>query len=165
MYCGIREIPVSYARGNGSMIAWSDNSAYWTFSQVNNWAYSRYDLIHPEVEKYQAELEKRLTRETEIVDAKAAIFFKENPSATLDYITDYSVYTGNLIVAKWNSFYHYLFMRFIDGNVKQTDGFQLLDNGHGKGVPKKPSQPGYGREWERRMIENTGERFKVPETK
>ncbi|MCX6306163.1 MAG: C69 family dipeptidase [Bacteroidetes bacterium] len=165
MYCGIREIPGSYARGNGSMISWSDNSAYWTFSQVNNWAYTRYDLIHPEIERYQAELEKRLIRETEIVDSKAAVLYQENPSAGCDYITDYSGYTGNILVARWNKFYQYLFMKYIDGNVKQTDGFQLLDNGNGKGVPGKPSQPGYGKEWERKMIGNTGERFKVPETK
>lgn len=161
MYCGIKEIPQSYARGNGSMIEWSDNSAYWIFSQVNNWAYSRYDLIHPEVEKYQAELEKRLIRETEIVDDKATVLYRENSSLGRDYITDYSVYTGNLLVTRWNDFYHYLFMKYIDGNVKQTDGFQLLENGYGKGVPKKPSQPGYGKDWERKMIEGTGDKFKV----
>ena len=147
------------------MITWSDNSAFWTFSQVNNLAYSRYDLIHPEIEKYQAELEQRLYRETEIVDSKAAALYVESPEAGCNYVTDYAVYSGNLLVAKWNNFYHYLFMKFIDGNVKQTRGFQLLDNGNEKGVPKKPSQPGYGKDWERRMIENTGERFKVTEAK
>ncbi|MCX6267919.1 MAG: C69 family dipeptidase [Bacteroidetes bacterium] len=161
MYCGIREIPQSYARGNGSMITWSESSAFWTFSQVNNWTYSRYDLIHPEVEKYQNELEKRMIRETEIVDAKAAVLYAENPSTGADYITDYSVYTGNLLVTKWNKFYQYLFMKYIDGNVKQSDGFQLLDNGNGMGVPKKPLQPGYGAEWERIMVEGTGDKLKV----
>jgi dipeptidase len=165
MYCGIREVPQSYRTGNGSMIAWSENSAYWTFSQVNNWAYSRYDLIHPEVEQYQAELERRFTRETEIVDTRANELYREDPRAAVEYLTDYSVYTGNLLVSKWNTFYHYLFMKYIDGNVKQAGGHELLDNGNGRGVPKKPSQPGYGREWERKMIENTGDRFRVPETK
>jgi dipeptidase len=165
LYCGIRDIPQSYARGNGSMIAWSDQSAYWTFSQVNNWCYTRYDLIHPEIEKYQKELESRFIRETEIVDARAAAIYKENPAAAFDYITDYSVYTGNLLVGKWKSFYQYLFMKYIDGNVKQTEGFQLLDNGQGKGVPKKPAQPGYGKEWERGVAKETGDRFKVPENK
>jgi dipeptidase len=165
MYCGITRVPQSYARGNGSMIEWSENSAFWTFSQVNNWAYTRYDLIHPEVEKYQSELEKRLTRETEIVDIRAAALYQEDPASGRDYITDYSEYTGNLLVSKWNDFFRYLFMKYIDGNVKQSEGFQLLDNGNGQGVPKKPSQPGYGKEWERKMIEHTGGRFKVPETK
>ncbi len=165
MYCGIREIPQSYARGNGSMISWSPNSAFWTFSQVNNWAYSRYDLIHPEVEKYQAELEKRLLRETEIVDDKATMLYRENAISGIGYVTDYSVYTGDLLVSKWNKFYQYLFMKYIDGNVKQTNGFELLDNGNGKGVPKKPSQPGYGSDWERKMVEGTGGRLRVPESK
>lgn len=165
MYCGIREIPQSYATGNGSMITWSENSAFWAFSQVNNWAYTRYNIIHPEIENYQAELEQRLIRETGIVDARMEILYRENPSAGLDYITDYSVYTGNLLVTRWNSFYRYLFMKYIDGNVKQSRGFELVDNGNGKGIPKKPLQPGYGKEWERRMIGNTGERFKVPEAK
>ena len=161
MYCGITEIPWSYAVGNGSMITWSETSAFWAFSQVNNWNYSRYDLIHPEIEKYQRELETRFGRETEIVDARALDLYKGDPSMGRDYLTDYSLYSGNLLVSKWNAFYHYLFMKYIDGNVKQCNGFELLDNGNGKGVLKKPSQPGYGKEWERRMIEGTGERFKV----
>jgi dipeptidase len=165
MYCGISEVPQSYAWGNGSMISWSDNSAFWTFSQVNNLAYSRYDLIHPEIEKYQSELEKRMIRETEIVDAKATELYKGDPASGVSYVTDYSSYTGSLLVSKWNAFYHYLFMKYVDGNVKQTNGFQLLDNGNGKGVPKKPAQPGYGKAWERRMIEGTGDQFKVPEAK
>jgi len=165
MYCGIREIPSSYAVGNGSMVTWSETSAFWTFNQLTNWVYSRYDLIHPEVEKYQAELESRFIRETEIVDARAAILYKENPSSGFDYLTDYSVYTGNLLVSKWKRFYQYLFMKYMDGNVKQSNGFELLENGNGKGIPKKPSQPGYGKEWERNVVEKSGERFKVPETK
>ena len=165
MYCGITVVPESYASGNGSMIKWSDHSAYWTFSQVNNWAYTRYDLIHPEIEAYQSVLEKRFSRETEIVDTKAALLYNENPAQGVDYVTDYSVYTGDLLVSKWNNFYRYLFMKYIDGNVKQSDGLHLLENGYGKGVPKKPVQPGYGKEWERKMIEGTGNRFKVHEAK
>ncbi|MEI7662730.1 MAG: C69 family dipeptidase [Bacteroidota bacterium] len=151
MYCGIREIPSSYAVGNGSMVNWSETSAFWTFNQVNNWAYTRYELIHPEIAAYQHELETRYIRETEIVDAKCMATNKENPSALSGYITDYSGYTGNLLVSKWKSFYHFLFMKYMDGNVKQTSGFELLENGNGKGVPRKPAQPGYGKEWERRM--------------
>jgi dipeptidase len=161
MYCGIKKIPESYVLGNGSMIRWSETSAYWTFSQVNNWAYTKYSYIHPEMEKYQEELEKRLIRETEIVDLKAQVLYQEDPSMGREYITDYSVYTGNLIVSKWKDFYHYLFMKYKDGNIMRSNGHELIENGFGKGVPKMPSQPGYGKEWERKMIEGTGERYKV----
>jgi len=57
--------------------------------------------------------------------------------------------------------FHYLFMKYMDGNVKQTEDRQLLDNGNGKGIPKRPSQPGYGKEWERKMVEGTGDRYRV----
>jgi dipeptidase len=163
MYCGISRIPESYAWGNGSMIRWSESSAFWAFSQVNNWAYSRYDLIHPEIEAYQRELETRMERETSIVDARASELYRGDPGAAIDYITDYSCFTGDNLVSHWTEFYRYLFMKYIDGNVKQSKGHELLDNGNDKGIPKKPSQPGYGKEWERRMIEGNRERFRVGE--
>ncbi|MBM3405045.1 MAG: alpha/beta fold hydrolase [Bacteroidetes bacterium] len=161
MYCGIHEIPESYAVGNGSMIAWSETSAFWTFSQVNNWAYSRYNVIHPEIEKYQQELESTIFSEIRENDKKAIAMYREDPATAKDFLTDYSVQTGNQLVKQWKAFYHYLFMKYIDGNVKQTEGHQLLENGFGRGVPKRPSQPGYGSDWERKMVEGTGDRLRV----
>jgi hypothetical protein len=97
-----------------------------------------------------------------VVDNQAAERFKQNPASAREYITSYSVYTGNKLVSDWKSFYQYLFMKYHDGNVKNTEGFKLLDNGNGKNVPKMPSQPGYGKEWEKIMIQGTGDRLKVP---
>jgi dipeptidase len=162
MYCGINEIPKSHALGNGSMITWSETSAYWAFSQVNNWAYSRYNVIHPEIEKYQQQFEKQYAAEVVVVDNQAAELFKQNPASARDYITAYSVFTGNKLVSDWKAFYQYLFMKYHDGNIKNTEGYKLLDNGNGKNVPKMPSQPGYGKEWERIMIQGTSDRLKVP---
>ncbi len=162
VYCGITKVPESYAIGNGSMITWSETSAYWTFSQVNNWAYSRYNIIHPEIETYQTQLENQFGSEIQVVDKQAAELFKQNPEAATDYLTGYSVFSGNKLVADWKVFYQYLFMKYIDGNVKHTDGRRLLENGSGKNIPIAPSQPGYGNEWEHIMIQGTGDRLKVP---
>ncbi len=165
MYCSIKRIPESYAIGNGSMISWSETSAFWTFNQVNNWAYSRYNVIHPEIETYQSQLENQFANEVKMIDQQAADQYKQNPASATDYLTSYSVYTGNKLVADWKVFYQYLFMKYMDGNIKITEGQKLLDNGNGKNVPKKPLQPGYGKEWERIMIQGTGDRLKVPNAK
>ncbi len=162
MYCGISSIPQSYALGNGSMITWSETSAYWAFSQVNNWAYTRYNLIHPEIEQYQQQLENKFISEVNIIDKQAAEKFKQSPAAAKEYVTAYSVSTGDKLVGDWKVFYQYLFMKYIDGNVKNAEGRKLLDNGNGKNIPKGPSQPGYGKEWEKIMIQGTGDRLKVP---
>ncbi len=164
MYCGIKKIPLSYETGNGSMISWSETSAYWTFSQVNHWAYSRYNLIHPEIEAYQHQLEQQFITEVKATDTQASELYKQNPASARDYLTGYSVFTGNKLVSDWKLFYQFLFMKYIDGNVKYTEGFKLLDNGNGKNISGKPLQPGYGKEWERIMIQGTGDRLKVPKT-
>lgn len=160
MYCGMTRIPESYAWGNGSMISWSDNSAFWTFSLVNNWVYTRYELIHPEVERYQQELESEYIAAIPAVDAEAVLLYGRSPREALQYITDFSVNTGDQLIADWEEFFHYLFMRYMDGNVKKAEERKLLDNGNGRGIPPSPSQPGYGKEWERLMMQNTGDRYK-----
>ena len=162
MYCGISRVPESYALGNGSMITWSETSAYWAFSQVNNWAYTRYNLIHPEIEQYQQQLENKFISEVNIIDKQASEKFKQNPATAKEYITTYSVSTGDKLVSDWKVFYQYLFMKYMDGNVKNAEGRKLLDNGNGKNIPKGPSQPGYGKAWEKIMIQGTGDRLKVP---
>lgn len=162
IYCGISRIPESYATGNGSMISWSETSAFWTFNQVNNWAYTRYSAIHPEIEKYQQEIENRFKTEVSVTDDQAVKLYQENPAEAVDYLTAYSVCTGNKLVSDWKDFYHYLFMKYVDGNIKQTEGRRLIENGNGKNIPKMPSQPGYGKEWERIMIQGTGNRLVVP---
>ena len=164
MYCGMNKIPESYAVGNGSMITWSETSAFWTFNQVNNWAYSRYNVIHPEIEKYQQELESKFESEVRVTDNQAAELYKQNPLSAVNYITAYSVYSGNKLVSDWKTFYHYLFMKYIDGNIKNSEGRKLTDNGNGKNIPKAPAQPGYGKAWERIMIQGTGDRLVVPKT-
>lgn len=165
MYCGISKVPGSYAVGNGSMITWSETSAFWTFNQMNNWVYSRYNVIHPEIEKYQQELETRFATEVSIISEQARKLCQENPTASIDYLTAYSVYSGNKLVTDWKDFYHYLFMKYMDGNIKNSDGRKLTDNGNGKNIPKMPAQPGYGKDWERIMIQGTGDRLVVPKTK
>lgn len=161
MYCGITSIPSSYAVGNGSMISWSETSAYWTFSQLNNWAYTRYNVIHPEIEVYQSELEGKFISQVKEMDQKETELFKQNPSASREDITGFSVSTGNQLVSDWKVFYQYLFMKYVDGNIKNTEGHKLLENGNGKNIPKAPAQPGYGKAWERVMIQGTGDRLKV----
>jgi dipeptidase len=162
MYCGIQEIPESFAWGNGSMISWSETSAFWAFNQVNNWAYTRYNMIHPEVKRYQEELEKQFKNQVSATDRQAAALYDGDPLKARDYLTAYSVFTGNKLVRDWQEFYRYLFMKYMDGNLKAAEDRKLLDNGNGKNIPKRPSHPGYGKEWERIMIQGTGDRLKVP---
>jgi len=154
MYCGIKAIPSSFAVGNGAMMEFSDNAAFWVFNQVSNFAYTRYDLMIPFIQEKQKQLETRYLAEVNTIDQAADALYKKNPKKAIQYITDYSVKSGEQTVAEWKKLYAFLFTRFMDGNVKtKVEGRQNPDL----------KQPGYSEEWYRKVAEDTGDRLKVPE--
>ncbi len=152
MYSSITEVPKSYKKGNGAMMEWSNHSAFWAFNQVSNFTYTRYNVIHPEVEKIQSALENEFINFTTAVDAGAQALYKNDKGLAVAYLTNYSVNQGNRVVADWKKFYQYLFLKYMDGNVKEKDGNNLNP---------KLEQPGYGEEWYRKVVGETGEQFKV----
>jgi len=160
LYAGTQKAPATYAEGNGSMMKWSDNSAFWTFNQVSNLAYTRYDLIHPYVNKFQQELEEKFVDYTGMIDKKAGELYAEDKEKAIELVSDFSVDNANTLVHNWKRLYQFLFMKFMDGNVKQTHGRDFKTNGTGV---VKLRQPGYGKDWYKLIIEETGNKFKLPE--
>lgn len=156
MYCGITKIPESFAVGNGDMMTYSDNAAFWVFNEVTNFAYSRTRLLIGDLQAKQSELEEGYFKETQEVDRKAEAMYKENPANAINYLTDYSVKAGNKTTDEWKGLYKYLFVKYVDGNVKEK---QPLPANY-KYVNPKVSQPGYGDEWNRTIVKMTGDKFK-----
>jgi dipeptidase len=156
MYCGITKVPETFAVGNGDMMTFSDNSAFWIFNQVSNFAYTRTRIINPDILKKQSELETNYTKSTADVDKTAETLYKKDPAAAIKYLTDFSVKTGNNTVKEWKNLYAFLFTKFVDGNVKEK---QPVPKGNKFQNPKL-TQPGYGDEWNRMVVKATGDKFK-----
>ena len=155
MYCGMTKVPNSYAVGNGSMMEYSDDAAFWVFNQVSNFAYTRYNYIYKDIRKKQEELEMKYINAVPVVDKAAKELYKNNPDQAIEFITDYSVNSGNQTVNEWKCLYRYLFTKYMDGNIKEK---REVPEGY-KYVTPNVSQPGYGEEWYRRIIKDTGEKF------
>ncbi len=152
MYCGITEVPESFAVGNGAMMDFSENAAFWVFNQVSNFAYTRYNVIIPEIRHVQLELESKFISNTPAIDKAAQEIYKTDKALALQFITEYSVNQGNNTVKRWKELYKYLFTKYMDGNIKEKVP--------GKMNPKL-EQPGYGEEWYRRIVNETGDKFKM----
>ncbi len=152
MYSSITKVPEAFARGNGAMMEFTNKSGFWVFNQVSNLAYTRWNIIHPEIEAKQQNLEKEYIAFTPAVDAGAMILLEKDKDLAIEYLTNYSVNQGNALVQNWRKFYQYLFTRFMDGNVKEPD--------HGQQNPKL-EQPGYGEEFYRKIVDETDEQFKM----
>jgi dipeptidase len=161
MYCGITKVPETFAVGNGDIMTYSDNAAFWVFNQVSNFAYTRTRIINSDILKKQAELEEGYTRETVNVDKTAEAMYKKNPDEAVKYLTDYSVKSGNNTVKQWKDLYRFLFTKYMDGNVKEAVPVPKNYKYH---VPKL-TQPGYGEDWYQIIVKNTGDQFREPEAK
>ena len=156
MYCGITKVPETFAVGNGDIMTFSDNSAFWVFNEVTNFAYTRTRLLIGDLQKKQSELEAGYMAETVNIDKSAEALYKKSPAEAVKYLTDYSIKSGNNTVKQWKKLYQFLFVKYVDGNVKEV---QPIPKGYKYMVPKL-SQPGYGDEWNRIIVKNTGDKFR-----
>ncbi|MUP38201.1 dipeptidase [Labilibaculum euxinus] len=152
VYCGITRVPETFAVGNGKIMDFTSKSAFWIFNQVSNFAYTRYNVIHPEIAAKQKALETKYLAFTNIIDLAAEGMFKKNKATAIEFLTDFSCNQGNNLVAEWKDFYGNLFAKFMDGNIKEKDG----DNQN-----PKVNQPGYSEEFYKTIVKTTGDKLKV----
>ncbi len=157
MYSSITEVPETFAEDNGAMMEWSDNSAFWIFNQVSNFAYTRYNVIHADIEKVQSEFENEFIDLTPAIDQGALALHKKDPTVAVKYLTNYSVSQGNRVTYTWQKLYKFLFMKYMDGNIKTK---RAIPAGW-KIMTPEVKQPGYGEAWYRRIVKETGEQFRV----
>lgn len=154
MYTCSAKVPQAYAVGNGSMMEFTNKAAFWVFNQVTNFAYTRYNVIHPDIRKKQKALETQYQSFVQMVDAGAAGMLSQNRQTTVDFLTEFSCNTGNQLVDTWRDFYGYLFARYMDGNIKTAVP--------GEKNPKV-EQPALPEWYLRTIIEKTGDKLRVTE--
>jgi len=157
MYCGMTEIPHSFAPGNGDMMTFSETSAFWVFNQVTDFAYSRTRLVIEDLQAKQDQLELGYIAAVAEIDKKAVELYNKKPKNAVKYLTKYSVDAGNNTVSEWKDLYRFLFTKYLDGNIKTP---VPLPENH-KYVNPKVVQPGYGEDWNRRIVKDTGDKLKV----
>ena len=157
MYTCMTRVPDKMAQGYGSMMDFVDDAAFWVFNQVSNFAYTRYDVIHPDIKALQQKLEDKFIAETAAIDKVAEQLYPTNKDLAVTFLTDYSVDNGNQTVMRWKKFYGYLFTRYMDGNIKTAEP---VPEGY-KYTNPKLEQPGYSEEFYRRIANTTGDKLKV----
>ena len=156
MFSCMTEIPECFRVGNGSMTQWSETAAFWTFSQMSNWAYTKYDYIHPEIRKRQREMETKWAEK--IVPALSErVFAIKGREAQKKELTKFSCDAANEMTAMWKRFYQELFMKYMDGNVNTA----VENKPNHKYTPIKSEHPKYSDEYYQILIEKTGDKYKA----
>jgi len=147
MYCGIKKAPENYAVGTGSFQEFTWKSAFWVFNFVANYAYTRYSLMIPDIQKVQLELEGQFFANQTDIEQTAMDIYKTSPLKARDYLTDYSCQQADITVKRWMKLGEFLIWKYLDGNEKDEFG--------------KPYHPGYTEDWYKKIANDTGDKLKV----
>ena len=159
IYVNSTEVPECLREGNGSMLEYSDTAMFWVTNRIAQFAYLRYNIIgkhvRSEVDKWENEMIARVN------DIDAQIAAAECACEKAKIATEFSVSTAQTLFQKWDNLDKYLMVKYIDGNVKGEDENGFIDNGNGKDIPGKISQPGYTERWKRAVAADKGDILKV----
>jgi dipeptidase len=147
MYAGIREAPVNFAVGTGTFTQFTWDSAFWVFNAVAGLAYARYSDIIPIVRREQAALEGSFLALQPEIDKAALDLWQRSPEAAREYLTAYSAKQAALTVKTWRGLWERLFVKFLDGNVRDELG--------------KVTHPAWPKSWMKRIVDEAGPTLKV----
>lgn len=159
IFCGVTRIPMELQEGNGSIVDYSPTAAYWKFTKVSNFAYSRYkDMIVPIKEK-QHELESRAVEEVNRLTDEIKADFVGNDAdvaAALGRMNEYCSRNVSEVCHEWEHLFEYLLVKFNDGNIKKEKDGKFLKTDTKIPQAEFPDQPEYPEFWYRIIVDDCG---------
>ena len=159
IYVGNTTMPKEMEVGNGDLYNFTWESAFWIHNWVSNMVYDRYSdkIVH--VQELQNKLESSFEANQPEIEEKALALYKESKEDALKFLNDYSNTTITEGLQEWKKMGEYMMVKYLDGVVKKEENGKFKYNEHGQ--PASPDRPGYPEEHLRKVIEETGDKYKV----
>jgi len=114
-YAGVTGIAAPYYTCDTTKF--SQDSAWWAFNFVANWASVKYSYILEDIRKKQDEIELAEIEGIKQMDRKALTLYRENPEKARQFLTTYCETQANQVVKDWWEFAWLLVARYDDGYV------------------------------------------------
>lgn len=156
MYTAITEIPEEFRVGNGDMLTFSWNSAFWIFNWVAQMTYSRYDFMIKDVRKLQDSLNEELEAQVDSMDVSLSKISPNNVSQAVNF---FCAKASEHVVNSWKHLGEFMIVKYLDGNLHpEKDGvFERSETG----APGRPQFPGYSKEYYENIVEHTGDKLLI----
>lgn len=162
VYCSAIRQPECYNTPGADAVTFSDKNAFWVCNWVSNMVYPRYSSMFPSLKAVRDSLEQSYFKEVPTVDLKAQQLLASSEKQAVDYLTDYTCKKGDEMICRWRQLAIYLIVKFNDmAEKKEINGrFEVTPEGVSKVV-----RPGYPEATARKIAEQTGDRYVVPDWK
>ena len=147
IYASISKLPASTTMG--SINRFDMKLGWWTFNFVANYAYPRYEEMIPVIQGKQNSLESYFRSLQKPVERTAAELLSSDLNAAVQFLTDYSCMQVEKARSQWEDLANQLIVKFNDGYSKNEKG--------------EYPNVGYPERWLKKVVEEEGERFALPQ--
>jgi dipeptidase len=145
LYAGATDLPPSFTIGTLEAFDWND--AWWDFNLVANYACLKRSYMMQDIRAAQKELEDNFRAMQPAVEETAAKLYAQDPALCAQYLTTYSVSSGERVAARWRKLAGELIAKYNDGYV--------IEQGDEREV-------GYPQEWLDTVVKLRPGQFKLP---
>jgi dipeptidase len=145
-YAGVRKIAAPYYTCDTTVF--SQESAWWAFNFVANWAGLKYSYMIKDIKQKQDETECAELEGIKKTDLQAIELYKDNPEKARDLLTAYCENQANKVVNDWWKFAWTLVARYDDGYVNDP-GKMAQEVGYPEEWYKKSEWPNGPRTYQR----------------
>ena len=159
IYVGNTTMPKEMEVGNGDLLNFTWESAFWIHNWVSNMVYDRYSdkIVH--VQELQDKLESSFETNQPEIEKEALALYETSKTEALSFLNNYSNTNVTEGLKKWKNMGEYMMVKYLDGVVKKEENGKFKRNEYGE--PASPDRPGYPNEHYRKVIEETGDKYKV----
>ena len=161
VYCSMTERPECYNTPGADAVTFSDKNAYWVCNWVANMVYPRYAQMFPALAAVRDSLETSYFAQQKAIEDKALALHAQDAAAAVKYLNGYSVEKAQQMLARWKQLAYYLIVKYNDMAVKPEKDGQFLRTETGLGA--KVERPGYSQYARKALIQQTGDKFALPE--
>lgn len=160
IYCGSSRQPECYNTPDADAVTFNWKNAYWVCNWVSNMTYPRYSMLFPSVKTVRDSLEQSYFANQKEIENKAIQMYAESQDKAVRFLNDYSVDKAQQMLARWQILGTYLVVKFNDMIIKPDVNGVFKRTSTGLGAT--PVRPGYPTKYARKIVQQTGDRFKYP---
>jgi dipeptidase len=160
VYCSMTRRPECYNTPGADDVTFSLKNAYWVENWVSNMVYPRYSVLFPSLKEVRDSLQQAYFAQQPMIEAKAKDM---QPADMQRYLNDYSIEQAQRMLERWKQLAFYLVVKYNDMAVKPDKDGRFLRTKYGLG--ERVSRPGFPSSYARKVLENSNNKFIVPNEK
>ena len=161
VYCSATAVPDCYAQRYADPVEFSWKSSFWVFNWVSNMIYPKYSMVIDDMRAVQGELENRIYEQSRNVEAEALLAMKDSPKYAVGMLTDFTCNSAEMALAEWKRFGEKVIVKYNDFVVKKEENGRIKRSN--TGLVDEIVRPGYPKEFWKKVAEETGDRYLVPD--